>query len=423
MKGSGRANYDYIVLQATENSIPFYESMGFVRVGAVTESDEAEQNKKLSDEILQEGEPDDAVAETISEGEKLEGVLALPNHFVTSDLKTFTVKKAGTTLNEVAKRFHVDVWDIVFLNDHLYGELPPGCRLLAGTMLYIPNVKAEGSSENASNTDSQEKPQYYVARENDTPRMIAKKFKVNCLDLVEANKVRLPGLLSGSRLKQGTKVKVSHLDVPTITYKSYSHWSFPDDQFEEGDPSYMMVRKLCRRRGNAARERPFLSSLAVPVSEYEPPTLLLPLPCTVKPTVTPPSVMKPQNIKEPKPPKKPMNPYFIFAAEQRETRKGELQSLTSTDRSKYLSERWKELPDDAKAKYIKMSEQSKVDYEKAKLDYERELASFRAGPPADEDEPEFTPEKTQEDETIDLFNKVVKLKPGAITEGSDYKYW
>lgn len=35
MKGSDSKNYDYILLQATENSVPFYESMGFIRVGCV----------------------------------------------------------------------------------------------------------------------------------------------------------------------------------------------------------------------------------------------------------------------------------------------------------------------------------------------------------------------------------------------------
>jgi len=36
----------------------------------------------------------------------------------------------------------------------------------------------------------------------------------------------------------------------------------------------------------------------------------------IKANQDPPSVMKPQNIKEPKPPEKPINPYFIFAADQ-----------------------------------------------------------------------------------------------------------
>ena len=36
MQSSAVRNYDYVVLQATTNSVQFYESMGFVRVGALT---------------------------------------------------------------------------------------------------------------------------------------------------------------------------------------------------------------------------------------------------------------------------------------------------------------------------------------------------------------------------------------------------
>ena len=32
-------NYDYVVLQATDNSIPFYESMGFVRIGCIVKDE------------------------------------------------------------------------------------------------------------------------------------------------------------------------------------------------------------------------------------------------------------------------------------------------------------------------------------------------------------------------------------------------
>jgi hypothetical protein len=46
MKPSANQNYDYVVLQATENSIPFYESMGFVRVGCITRDEQFEAKKK-----------------------------------------------------------------------------------------------------------------------------------------------------------------------------------------------------------------------------------------------------------------------------------------------------------------------------------------------------------------------------------------
>ena len=33
-------SYDYLVLQATDNAIGFYEKMGFMRVGAISKPDE-----------------------------------------------------------------------------------------------------------------------------------------------------------------------------------------------------------------------------------------------------------------------------------------------------------------------------------------------------------------------------------------------
>ena len=32
---TSKYNYDYVALQATDNSVPFYESMGFVRIGCI----------------------------------------------------------------------------------------------------------------------------------------------------------------------------------------------------------------------------------------------------------------------------------------------------------------------------------------------------------------------------------------------------
>ena len=36
---SAKRNYEYVVLQATTNSVPFYESLGFVRVGCITDNE------------------------------------------------------------------------------------------------------------------------------------------------------------------------------------------------------------------------------------------------------------------------------------------------------------------------------------------------------------------------------------------------
>jgi hypothetical protein len=433
MKACGKANYDYVVLQATDNSIPFYESMGFVRVGAVTAIDEAEQNKRFYEDA-HDPSPNEATAEVLPDhSPEKPSALAIPNHYVKSELTTYKTSKAGTTLADVAKRCRADVWDIIFLNKSMYGDLTPSSRLLADTILYVPaKSKFDSSSsprkERLTRQSESETPQYYTAKENDTPRLIAKMFGVNCLDLVEANKVRLPGLISNSRLKNGTKVKVSHLDQPEVAYKPYAHWSFPDDSFEEGEPSYMMVRKLERRRGNDARERPFAASMAVRVSEYEPTDLLLPpSPSPVKIRERHSSVKNRRKSlpNEPIRPKKPMGSYFFFASEQRQIHKDQFEGKSTGEVSKILADKWKVLPEDEKEKYAAMATNAKAEYDEAKIVYEKELAVFRAANPS-QAEPESS-EAQKEDYTtpkkIDLFNKVVKLKPQAITEGSEYQYW
>ena len=438
MKATGKANYDYVVLQATDNSIPFYESMGFVRVGAIMQ-DEIELRKRENDSSSLE---DDAVAEPEEpESPEKANAIALPNHIVASDITNYTVGKAGTTLGDVAKRLRVDVWDIVFLNAKLYPELAPSSRLLAGTMLHVPKKTLGGpapvinGSRRTTRTSEAETPQFYIAKENDTPRSIAKMFSVSCLDLVAANKVRLPGLVSSSRLKEGTKVKVSHFNVPDTLYKPYSHWSFPDDQFEEGEPGYMMALKLDKKRGNAGRDRPFVSSLVVPVSDYEETKLLVPpspepkRPAAASAPPTQSNKKYKNDIEHPDAPQRPkkfLGPYMIFATEQRALGRSDLEGLTLGDSSKLLSDQWKTLSDSVRAKYFKKAEKARMEYQKAKIVYEQEMKEFLRKNPLPVEEPEpaglLQPVSSQEIK-YELYNKVVKLKPGAITEGSEYKYW
>lgn len=48
------SNFEYAVLQATDNSIPFYESLGFVRVGAVARYSLREEDGSLADYKFEE---------------------------------------------------------------------------------------------------------------------------------------------------------------------------------------------------------------------------------------------------------------------------------------------------------------------------------------------------------------------------------
>jgi len=89
MKPTAKANYDYVVLQATDNSIPFYESLGFVRVGA----------------IMRDVDED------------------IENGFVSSSEETYKVT-SGETLRSIATKLNVDLWDLLFLNRHIMLAMP-----------------------------------------------------------------------------------------------------------------------------------------------------------------------------------------------------------------------------------------------------------------------------------------------------------
>jgi len=242
-RASESQNYDYIVLQATENSIPFYESMGFVRVGCIMENKTSEKGYK------------------------------------SSPVESYVTKKHGETLAKISQEFGGNVWDTVFLNKPMYPTIGPRSWLKKGTTVFYHSTKAQIlATSDASKTgqlgvtleESSLAPKWYLAKENDTPRSIAKKFCVHFGDLLECNKKRYPELVGTSRLKSGTRIQVSRFDVEDEAYIPYSHWTFPDDELEPDEPSYMMAMKLERKTGKDAISLPIAESLSVPISPYSP---------------------------------------------------------------------------------------------------------------------------------------------------------
>ena len=196
------ANYDYVVLQATDASIPFYESLGFVRVGAIMRD----------------------VAEADEVG------------FASNCTGTYTVN-TSETLKVIAGKLGVELWDLLFLNRHIIGDAKGSDKPFLGTSLLIPRRQQESES---LTSDAMIDIRFHVAKENETPRSIANLYNVNHADVVRANQSRLPTLLSNSRLKSGTRIRVSHLDAEYAEYKAYAHWSFPDKLYDEPEPSYMV---------------------------------------------------------------------------------------------------------------------------------------------------------------------------------------
>lgn len=422
MKASGEQNYDYVVLQATDNSIPFYESLGFVRVGAITEDDQFEEKQakhKSDDESPPHFSPQSPQSESTSD-------------IVSSATQVYVTKTAGETPADVAKKFNVDVWDIIFLNHFIFKDIQTKSRLWKGTSLYVPSLEEARAEATSHATRTQDvaaaiAPQWYIASENDTPKMIAKQFRVSCSELVAANRDRLPELQAISRLKEGTRVKVSHFHIEDDKHVPYCHWTFPDDTFGHNEPSYMMVRKLNRRKGAAAKDRPFESSLAVPVTHYTapPPELFSSVQALPARVIKTPKKRRPVLAGEPKKPKRPVTGYMIYFSEKREVMKDEFAGMLGSEVMQVVSRMWQELPDGEKAQYQVKAQTDQTRYQKDMEKYKEDLAAFhKAHPELAHPELVDSEPKSAAADKNSLFNKVVKLSAeGSVQSGSEYEYY
>ncbi|VEU39172.1 unnamed protein product [Pseudo-nitzschia multistriata] len=452
-RATGSANYDYIALQATDNSIPFYESLGFVRVGAVCYDTKQEQD----------GDTGDGRADGETSSEKTTTGLVMPKSIVSSPNFVHEVVKPGESPNELSKRFKVCVWDIIFLNKDIYPELRPTSRLIKGTQLYVPKRQEEkplsaspvvNDLASTCSTPGPETPtKWFVAKENDTPRKIAKQFGVACNKLVAGNRRRLPELQATSRLRAGTKVKVSNLDQQDKICEPYCHWSFPEDTaVEGGDPSYMMVYKLNRK--TARSPRTVRDSLAVPVSKYSPPKLLFPAPPkqvtasgsgaeapAPEPQIRSLRLRSSQSSKErsielkfPKQPKRPEelkkkppeDGKQIYWDHQKELHP-ELNKSTP-ENEKTIKDRWSRLGNHKKERYHGVAAEASKIYKKIEQEYKGRLSVWKKECDKIREDHELELQRKEaeaaasRDKENSMFNKVVKLRDDAL-DGKDYKYW
>jgi len=450
-KPSANANYDYLVLQATDNSIGFYESVGFVRVGAVTYEDD-QKNKdspsspapktsppskkpkamaakmtgdstsgesshgSISDTTMESDDIGAVVAEPLapssSDAPDQNDDLARPANIVSSPLEIHIVKQGGWTPADIASRHKVDPWDVVFLNRDIYPDLSIRSKLKKGTTLFIPKPQVEDlheSTENQTLSKEETPNKWFVAKENDTPRKIAKIHGVACTNLVQANVSRLPELQASSRLKSGTRVKVNNLDKVDRICKQYCHWSFPDDSsVENGEPSYMMVYKVERKTVRAPRE--VRNSLVVKVQTYQPPSLLLETPKSQK-VVT----KRRRNLpRPPVPPPKPPSGFNVFQDHQKQLFP-ELHT-SSIETKEVTQTKWKQLSKIKQARYENVAKDCAEHFSEAQEKYRVAHAKWK------EDCDKLPPMEIVLEKDDNLFSKVVKLGDDAL-EGKQYTYW
>eukprot|EP01051_Picozoa_sp_SAG22_P009273 SAG22_NODE_763_length_7406_cov_22.129054_6_plen_159_part_00 len=103
--------YEHVILQASENSVAFYEHHGFVRVGAVTRYEDATQIAVAEQDAAEAAAAAAAAARAGASSEKA------PTTFSRHCSPTRTcVAKENETPAMVAKRLGVLVSDVVFLN-------------------------------------------------------------------------------------------------------------------------------------------------------------------------------------------------------------------------------------------------------------------------------------------------------------------
>eukprot|EP00578_Thalassiosira_sp_NH16_P000369 CAMPEP_0181140362 /NCGR_PEP_ID=MMETSP1071-20121207/35265_1 /TAXON_ID=35127 /ORGANISM="Thalassiosira sp., Strain NH16" /LENGTH=1283 /DNA_ID=CAMNT_0023227311 /DNA_START=344 /DNA_END=4195 /DNA_ORIENTATION=+ len=385
LKANASQNYDFIVLQATDNSIPFYESMGFTRVGCV------------------------------------QGKAPSANDYHSSPIFDYYTKKNGETPISIAKELGVDVWDIVFLNKTVHPGLVQKSWLKMGTRMFIPKVHA-GSKEMATSAPVVAS-KWYISQENETPRSIAKKFQVNFSELLEANKKRHPDLTGHSKLLEGTRIQISRFDHDEGDTIAYSHWTFPDAVDQDDLPSYMMALKLNRKKGQEAKVKPVEDSFAVSLQPYSPQLsgakdlMLQPkIPKAHVPLA--PIFTKKSNPREPKKPKRPATSYTHFTADCRSNMAAELEGMSLAEINKLLSEKWKALSDEEKIPYQDRSESSRAVFRQAMKKYEADMELFQRESIISRDIPEATAVDSS------LLEKVIKLKSNhGISGVSKFEYY
>ena len=157
------------------------------------------------------------------------------------------------TVEGLAARFGVDVFDLLFLNQSRFPKLQPSSVLKKETKLRIPQpatlaeIRAEVGARHSS---------WFVVPEDMAFKKCAEIIGVEPRELIAINKDRpeLKGLGMSSELLAGTRLQVKPIEYD---FDEYCHWSFPDDNPALAEPSYMMARRLMpkaerRPRGEGA---------------------------------------------------------------------------------------------------------------------------------------------------------------------------
>ncbi len=231
--------------------------------------------------------------------------------------------------------------------------------------------------------------------------------------------------------RYSTRIQVSNLDVHYDEHVPYCHWTFPDDKFENSEPSYMMARKLNRKTRKETAQKPIEASLAVKITKYEPPQNVKILESQKEILNQTPKKKTPKKSKkrklhpdQPIPPKRAKSGYFFFLEEEREKmKKSSGTNLSNKEFIQVASAKWKELKD--RSAYDKLRERAVIEHKESMDKYDTEMKQFKA------DHPDWVEEKIKvpsseptTNKSPNLYNKVIKLTPDGRREaGIEFQYY
>jgi len=311
-----------------------------------------------------------------------------PKYTVYSPHEQYTTVVDNETPAMVAEKFDVPAYDLLFLNTPANKGLTVNAKLKTGTMLRIPDKpKAVETARKLREAE------WYIAEDDETPKMISTKTGIDTAKLISWNKGRIQGLVHGAKLEPGTRLRISPPE-PGPEMDPYCHWTFPDSRLEDSEPSYMMVRRLKRRaKGDPkGRTETILVDKERPWEQYPGP----------EGDAVAAGDVGGLGADAPKHPKKAMTAFMYFTNSIREEIKQQVPEASFGEINKIMGQRWKALTVEDKVVY-ESADEVKADRER----YEEAMVGYRA---------ELAKHKALRKKPEPLFNKVVSVadRPGQL---------
>jgi len=255
---SPTSQYRYVVTHATHGSIPFYEKLGFVRVGAVVRHRLAKRPEVDEQAKILRDEAEASVISTfvVSEAAPVVNVAVNIHRQLYADWNVNPHASPSVVAQPAPATVADVIFDIKLLNPHLAAEIKHNAVLPKGCCLRIPARRLPSTVP--SGLFAWELWDQHIARDDDTPMMAYKQIMkkgrhphLTFRDFLDANARHIRGLKAKSRMQDGTRLCVPRacaLDFRTLDeVVGYRHWTYADEPYWDSPASYMMVRRLHRR--------------------------------------------------------------------------------------------------------------------------------------------------------------------------------